>query len=201
MKHGSIRLKRSRTNAALRFHRESAVTRLSLLYWNSIWERRSGYPGLVEPGFFSQLVQGEFPGEDVLLEGRAGTSESALQTTRLSLASETLRLSGFVEVLEERPGLLIPVEYVQGMQGQWLQEHLHLCAQALCLEKHQPGQPPIPYGYLVVRETSRQVKVMLTPTLRANTRASLTRAHRFCLFGRSVLGSTRAKSSLVPTRK
>ena len=102
--------------------------------------------------------------------------EIALQTTRLYLASETLRLSGFVEVLEERPGQLIPVEYAQGTQGQWLQEHLQLCAQALCLEERQPGQLPIPYGYLVVRETSRRVKVLLTQTLRANTRTAIARA-------------------------
>jgi CRISPR-associated exonuclease Cas4 len=126
--------------------------------------------------FFYQIVQGELPEEDAILEGHAGTSEIALQTTRLYLASETLRLSGLVEVLEERPGLLIPVEYAQGTQGQWLQEHLQLCAQALCLEERQSGQPPTPYGYLVVRETGRRVKVLLTQTLRAKTRAAITRA-------------------------
>lgn len=126
--------------------------------------------------FFYQIVQGEFPEEDTILERRSETSEIALPTTRLYLASETLRLSGFVEVLEERPRLLIPVEYVQETQGQWLQEHLQICAQALCLEERQPDQPPIPYGYLVVRETGKRVKVLLTQTLRTNTRLALTRA-------------------------
>ena len=127
--------------------------------------------------FFYQIVQGEFPVEEEILERPTGNlSTTDLPTTRLYLASEALRVSGFVEVLEERPGLLIPVEYAQGTQGQWLQEHLQLCAQAFCLEERQSGQPPIPYGYLVVRETSRRVKVLLTQTLRANTRAAITRA-------------------------
>jgi CRISPR-associated exonuclease Cas4 len=127
--------------------------------------------------FFYQIVQGEFPVEEVLLEGPlGGQTAPGLPTTRLYVASEALRFSGFVEVWEERPGLLIPLEYVQGEQGQWLQGHLQLCAQALCLEERQPSQPPIPYGYLLERETGRRVKIPLTRILRATTRDAMTRA-------------------------
>lgn len=129
--------------------------------------------------FFYQVVQGEFPVEDLILEGQRGTQDAAtLPTTRLYVASEALRLSGFIEVWEERPGLLIPVEYAQGTQERWLQEHVQLCAQALCLEERQPGKPPIPYGYHLVRETGKRVKIPLTPTLRAATQAAITRAWR-----------------------
>ena len=116
--------------------------------------------------------------EDLILEGLPGNQDTTAlpPTTRLYVASETLRLSGFAEVWEERPGRLIPVEYAQREQGQWLQEHLQLCAQALCLEERQLGQQPISHGYFVMRETGRRVKIPLTQVLRANTRAAIVRA-------------------------
>jgi len=137
--------------------------------------------------FYYQFVQGETLVNEFVLEGtlehqrvhQADThpiAEGAMQTTRLYLYSETLRLTGFADVIEERAGVLVPVEYKHGHQGQWLNDHLQLCAQALCLEERQPNKPPIPFGYIFYLGSRRRVQIKFTPQLRARTRAAITQA-------------------------
>ena len=46
-----------------------------------------------------------------------------------------LHLSGFADVVEENEGHLTPIEYKKGKMGEWLNDHVQLCAQALCLEE------------------------------------------------------------------
>src|SRR6266487_4001577 len=108
--------------------------------------------------FYYQFVQGE------------------METTRLYLYSEALHLTGFADVVEERAGVFLPVEYKHGHQGNWLNEHIQLCAQALCLEERQPGKPLIAYGYIYYVGTRRMVKVPFTPQLRARTKAAIAQA-------------------------
>ncbi len=109
--------------------------------------------------FYYQFVQSDMVINEFVLEGtllhrrvnQAGTQtigQDIMQTTRLYLYSEELRLSGFTDVIEEQGGLLIPVEYKHGQQGEWLNDAIQLCAQALCLEERLPGKAPIPYGYI-----------------------------------------------------
>src|SRR5438874_3673253 len=137
--------------------------------------------------FYYQFVQGETLVNEFVLEGtlahqrvhQAGTYTTAageIQTTRLYLYSEALHLSGFADVIEERAGVLVPVEYKHGQQGQWLNDHIQLCAQALCLEERQPGKPLIAYGYIYYVGSRRRVKVPFTPQLRARTKAAITQA-------------------------
>ena len=137
--------------------------------------------------FYYQYVQGETLVNEFVLEGtlehqrvhQAGThtsEEGEIETTRLYLYSETLRLSGFADVIEERAGLLVPVEYKHGQQGQWLNDHIQLCAQALCLEERQPGKAPIAHGYIYYVGSRRRVRVDFTQQLRARTKAAIARA-------------------------
>jgi CRISPR-associated exonuclease Cas4 len=137
--------------------------------------------------FYYQFVQGERLVNALLLEGtllhqrvhQAGTRSTAAgerQTTRLYLASETLRLSGFADVVEERAGVLVPVEYKHGHMGQWLHDQVQLCAQALCLEERQPGKPLIPYGYIYYAGSRHRIQVPFTPLLRDRTRAAIAQA-------------------------
>jgi len=137
--------------------------------------------------FYYQVVQGETLVNEFVLEGQlahqrvhqAGThitAEGVIETTRLYLASETLHLTGFADVIEERAGVVIPVEYKHGMPGDWQGYHLQLCAQALCLEERRPGKPPIAYGYIYYTEARQRVKVAFTPQLRARTKAAITQA-------------------------
>ncbi len=141
--------------------------------------------------FYYQVVQGEMLVNEFVLEGmldhqrvhQAGTHTTAeveMQTTRLYLYSEALRLTGFADVIEERAGVLVPVEYKHGQQGQWLNDHIQLCAQALCLEERlvdrpEKGRPRgsplhderapdkihIPYGYIYY--IGLQVAALETP--------------------------------------
>jgi CRISPR-associated exonuclease Cas4 len=143
--------------------------------------------------FYYQFVQGEMLVNEFVLEGQlahqrvhqAGTSttaEGGMQTTQLYLYSETLHLSGFADVVQERSGVLIPVEYKHGQQGDWLNDHIQLCAQALCLEERQPGKPPIAYGYIYYVSSRRRVQVKFTPELRARTRATIAQALQVATF-------------------
>ncbi len=137
--------------------------------------------------FYYQVVQGEMPVNEFVLEGQlahqrvhqAGTrvtEEGVTEITSLYLYSEILHLSGFADVVEERAGVLIPVEYKHGSQGNWLNEHIQLCAQALCLEERQPDRAPIAYGYIYYVASRRRVKVPFTPQLRARTKAAIVQA-------------------------
>src|SRR5205823_7679263 len=114
--------------------------------------------------------------------GTSTTAEKGIQTTQLYLSSEALRISGFADVVQERSGVLLPVEYKHGQQGDWLNDHIQLCAQALCLEERQPGKPPIAYGYIYYVGSRRRVQVKFTPELRAKTQATITLALRVATF-------------------
>src|SRR5437870_1940057 len=137
--------------------------------------------------FYYQFVQGEMMVNEFVLEGtlehlrvhQAGsrtTAEGEFETTRLYLYSEALHLTGFADVIEERAGLFVPVEYKHGQQGEWLNDHIQLCAQALCLEERQPSKPLIPYGYIYYVGSRRRVQVPFTPQLRARTKAAIAQA-------------------------
>ena len=100
--------------------------------------------------FYYQFVQGETLVNEFVLEGTLAhqrvhqtgthtTRDAEMQTTQLYLSSEALRLSGFADVVEERSGVLVPVEYKRGHQGQWPGDHIQLCAQALCLRRTTAG--------------------------------------------------------------
>lgn len=139
--------------------------------------------------FYYQVVQGETLVNDLVLEGQlahrrvhqAGqetTGEEEITTRRLYLSSETLHLTGFADVVEERAGMLVPIEYKHGKQGDWPGDQVQLCAQALCLEERQPGKPSIPYGYIYYIGSRRRVRVPFTPQLRARTREAIAEALR-----------------------
>ena len=137
--------------------------------------------------FYYQFVQGdtlinEYVLEGTLLhwrvhqEGVKTTAEGNVVTTRLYLFSETLRITGFTDVIEEREDSLIPVEYKHGKQGKWLNDAVQLCAQALCLEDRQSDKPRIPYGYIFYLASHRRIQIDFTTELRERTLAAIARA-------------------------
>jgi CRISPR-associated exonuclease Cas4 len=139
--------------------------------------------------FYYQFVQGETLSNEFLLEGTLAhrdvdqpgthvTEQGEVQMTRLYLFSEVLRLTGFADVVEERGGLLVPVEYKHGQQGQWLNDQVQLCAQALCLEERQPGKPLLPYGYIYYIGSRRRLRVDFSGQLRARTKAAIAQARK-----------------------
>ncbi len=137
--------------------------------------------------FYYQFVQSDMLINEFVLEGtlahkRANqpgtqtTAEGVIQTALLYLYSEELHLSGFADVVEEQKDMFIPVEYKHGRQGEWLNDHIQLCAQALCLEEMQAGKSPLSHGYIFYVGSRRRVRVDFTTELRARTRAAIARA-------------------------
>ena len=148
---------------------------------------RSAYLNAIEycpRRFYYEFVQGdmienEFVLEGTLLHERADqpgqhtTQEGELQINHLYLHSEELRLAGFADIVEEEEGMLIPVEYKHGKEGKWLNDHVQLCAQALCLEERLPNKAPIPYGYIFYFGSRKRVQVHFTQALREKTRGTI----------------------------
>lgn len=142
--------------------------------------------------YYYQFVQGDTVVNDYVLEGTLlhkrvhqegvkTTTEGELATTRLYLYSETLHIAGFADVVEEKDGVLLPVEYKHGKQGQWLNDAVQLCAQALCLEERQPQKLSIPFGYIFYQRSHRRTRVMFTAELRERTRATIAHAFQIAL--------------------
>ncbi len=137
--------------------------------------------------FHYEFVQGdmlrnEFVLEGTLLHERADepgqhtSQDGDIHINHLYLYSEQLRLSGFTDIVEEEDGVLIPVEYKHGKEGKWLNDHVQLCAQALCLEERQTEQKSIPYGYIFYFGSRKRIQVYFTAELRAKTYATIERA-------------------------
>jgi len=137
-----------------------------------------------ERRFWLMYVQGEMEVNAPVLEGiqqheRAhdGGVERDGQTTvrrRVYLWSDRLRLAGFADVVEEQMEALVPVEYKHGRMGRWLNDHIQLCAQAICLEE-RTGRA-VERGEIFYWRSRRRVTVELTPELRARTEAAVARA-------------------------
>jgi len=95
---------------------------------------------------------------------------------RVYLWSDRLRIAGYADVVEEQAGGLTPVEYKRGKLGRWLNDHVQLCAQALCLEERVGRPGAIAQGYIFYFGSRRRQAVALTAELRACTEAAVAKA-------------------------
>ena len=137
-----------------------------------------------ERRFWLMYVHGEMEVNAPVLEGtlqhrRAHEDGSELRGEqilhrRVAVWSDRLRLTGYADLVEERSGQFVPVEYKRGRMGKWLNDHVQLCAQAMCLEE-QTGAS-IAFGEIFYWRSRRRVQVELTPELRARTAAAVQRA-------------------------
>ena len=137
-----------------------------------------------ERRFWLMYVQGEMEINAPVLEGihqhervHSGGTTQAGETKlhrRLYVWSDRLKIAGFADVVEEQAGRLMPLEHKRGKMGKWLNDHIQLCAQALCLEE-RTGQP-ISHGQIFYWRSRRRLRVDFTPTLRAQTEAAIQRA-------------------------
>ena len=152
--------------------------------------------------FWYMYVQGEMEINAPVLEGTlrhervdtpgVGTGEQGQHVERrLYVYSERLRIAGFCDLVEEANGRLVPVETKRGKLGKWLNDHVQLCAQALCLEE-RTGRT-IDEGMIFYWRSRRRMRVPITPELRADTEATVQRA--FDLLEAGVLpGPTEVKA-------
>ena len=137
-----------------------------------------------ERRFWLMYVQGEMEINAAVLEGTqqhdrahtAGTHQEgeAVIHRQLYLWSDRLKIVGLADVVEERPGELIPIEYKRGRLGRWANDRIQLCAQALCLEE-RTGRT-VPYGEIFYWRSRRRDRVDFTPELRTQTEAAVSRA-------------------------
>lgn len=112
--------------------------------------------------------------EGTLLHERADSSERTernglIQTRTVYLYSTRYGLTGIADVIEEQRGEIYPVEYKKGRKGEWKNDQLQLCAQALCLEEMLRLSQPIPRAFLYYAATAQRQEVRLDDDLRAYT--------------------------------
>lgn len=119
--------------------------------------------------------------------GQAERQESRLIHRRVYVWSERLELAGFCDVVEQitagqASGSLLPVEYKKGRMGRWLNDHVQLCAQAMCLEER--SGLAIEEGSLFYFGSRRRQQVAFTPELRQRTEQAVQRARQLAASGR-----------------
>jgi CRISPR-associated exonuclease Cas4 len=96
--------------------------------------------------------------------------------------SEWLRVAGLADFIEGQADQLQPVEHKRGRIGKWLNDHIQLCTQAMCLEERS-GQE-VEKGYIFYWGNRRREEVVFTLDLRARTEASVRRAFTLLNKGR-----------------
>jgi CRISPR-associated exonuclease Cas4 len=111
--------------------------------------------------------------------GTSGKEGEVLVHRRVYVWSDALEVAGFADIVEEakgdHPGLT-PLEYKKGRMGRWLNDHIQLCAQAICLEERL-GKT-IERGYIFYFGSRRRQEVIFSPELRQQTRAAVGRARQ-----------------------
>jgi len=91
--------------------------------------------------------------------------------------SDALRIAGIADFVEEKNGTLVPLEHKRGRMGRWINDHVQLCAQAICLEERLGV--PVPYGEIFYWGNRRREHVTFDQDLRGRTQAMV--EHAFAL--------------------
>ncbi len=86
---------------------------------------------------------------------------------RQYLASDTLGVSGYTDLVEEKDGVPYPVEFKKAGMGNWLNDQVQLCLQGLLLEEKTGVS--IPHGYVFYIGSKRRRKVPFDRELRETT--------------------------------
>jgi CRISPR-associated exonuclease Cas4 len=118
------------------------------------------------------FVENEYTVEGSLQHTRAHSGEvssrdGTLQLRSVYLYARRLGICGKADVIEEKDGELYPIEHKKGRRGEWHNDALQLCAQALCLE--EMNGKPIPKGYVYYAATGRRQEMEFSPELRQQT--------------------------------
>ncbi|KST67903.1 CRISPR-associated protein Cas4 [Mastigocoleus testarum] len=105
-----------------------------------------------------------------------GNQEETWQVRAIWLKSEKYQLIGKSDLIESENGEFYPVEYKRGKKGEWDNDELQVCAQALCLEE-MIGKV-VQTGYVYYAQTHQRQLVEISDDLRQqtiNTIADVTR--------------------------
>ncbi|HEY9702475.1 MAG TPA: CRISPR-associated protein Cas4, partial [Allocoleopsis sp.] len=95
--------------------------------------------------FYWEYVLGEFADNEHIIMGQhlhrnineEGTVKEGdtLIHKQQWVWSDRLLISGIIDAVEEKDGLLIPIEYKKGRMNHYLNDHFQLCAAGICLEE------------------------------------------------------------------
>ncbi|MGQ4646189.1 CRISPR-associated protein Cas4 [Lyngbya aestuarii] len=124
---------------------------------------------------------GEFIDNQYTIEGTSlhdrvhtlgeGHREETWQVRAIWLKSERYGLIGKSDLIESESGKLYPVEYKRGRKGEWDNDELQVCAQALCLEE-MTGQT-VTTGYVYYAHSHQRQPVEISGELRADAIATI----------------------------
>jgi CRISPR-associated exonuclease Cas4 len=124
---------------------------------------------------------GEFTDNQYTIEGTSlhdrihtlgeGHREEIRQIRAIWLKSEQYRLIGKADLIEENNGGWYPIEYKRGHRGEWDNDELQVCAQALCLEE-MTGKT-VTQGYLYYIHSHQRQIVPITAQLRNSAIATI----------------------------
>ena len=87
---------------------------------------------------------------------------------RQYLASDTLGVSGYLDLIEEKKGVSYPVEYKKAGTGNWLNDQVQLCLQGMLIEENTGAA--VPHGYIYYIGSKRRRKVVFDEELRQISR-------------------------------
>jgi CRISPR-associated exonuclease Cas4 len=127
-------------------------------------------------GTLQHQTRADVPGQETDDHGRT-------VHRRVWVWSDRLQIAGFADFVEVSPiqhsafniqHFLMPVEYKHGRQGQWDNDDIQLCAQALCLEE-MTGQT-ISEGEIFYWRSRRRITVSLDEKLRQMTESAVFQA-------------------------
>ncbi len=124
---------------------------------------------------------GEFNDNQYTIEGTSlhervhtvgdGQREDTWQIRAIWLKSEQYKLIGKADLIEAESGEFYPVEYKRGRKGEWDNDELQVCAQALCLEE-MTGKP-VSTGYIYYAHSHQRQLVEISEELRQSAIATI----------------------------
>ena len=122
------------------------------------------------------FVENQYTIEGTSLHDRVHTvgenqREETWQVRAVWLKSERYGLIGKSDLIEATEGQWFPVEYKRGKRGEFDNDALQVCAQALCLEE-MTGQT-VERGYVYYAQSHQRQVVEITPELRQETIAAI----------------------------
>lgn len=150
---GTFRHEKAHT--AGRESEDGVITRRKVYVWSDEL-RIAGFADVVEESPVSGL----------------DTSRDASTSTSPSLSVRSAR-AGLLD--QQGNKAIVPVEYKKGRMGKWLNDHIQLCAQALCISERTGAVTP--KGYIFYFGSRHREEVKFTPELRQRTVQSIVRAH------------------------
>ncbi|MEL7039020.1 MAG: CRISPR-associated protein Cas4 [Cyanobacteria bacterium J06592_8] len=124
---------------------------------------------------------GEFEDNEYTIDGTSlhdrvhtlsdNMKEETWQVRAIWLKSEQYGLIGKSDLIESESGELYPVEYKRGKRGEWDNDELQVCGQALCLEE-MTGKT-IQTGFIYYASSHQRQQVEINQALRENAIAMI----------------------------